>query len=104
MSENRKDMSRRDLLKSAGILGAGSILSGVAGALAADEVKPGAAPSPSQPTASAAGQPVARRPFGKTGVEVSILSLGGMFPIPRNQLMRLQPPLRATAHYAACAF
>lgn len=30
---------------------------------------------------------VPKRKFGKTGVEVSILSLGGMFDIPNNQLM-----------------
>ncbi|MCX7624690.1 MAG: aldo/keto reductase, partial [Candidatus Sumerlaeaceae bacterium] len=30
---------------------------------------------------------VPKRKFGKIGVEVSILSLGGMFDIPNNQLM-----------------
>ena len=33
---------------------------------------------------------VATRPFGKTGAEVSILSLGGMFDIPNNQLLLKQ--------------
>jgi hypothetical protein len=36
-----------------------------------------------------AGQ-VPTRPFGKTGVNVAILSLGGMFDIPNNQLMMRQ--------------
>ena len=33
---------------------------------------------------------VPRRPFGRTGVDVSILSLGGMFDIPNNQLLMRQ--------------
>jgi predicted aldo/keto reductase-like oxidoreductase len=36
------------------------------------------------------GQLVPTRPFGKTGAQVSILSLGGMFDIPSNQMMLKQ--------------
>ena len=49
-------------------------------------------------TAQPAGQAVARCAFGKTGVEVPILSLGGMFPIPRNQLM-LEQAVKWGIHY-----
>ena len=58
MSENRKDLSRRDLLKSAGSSAPVRFLQELPATLAADEVKPDAAPAASQPAASAAGQPV----------------------------------------------
>lgn len=70
------DKSRRDFLKTAGAAAAGAALSPVTRASAADKSKS----PPVVPT----------RPFGKTGVKVSLLSLGGMFDIPSNQLMLAQ--------------
>lgn len=72
-----KEYSRREFFKLAGVAGAGSIL------------LPGIAPAAEgdQP-AQAAEVPV--RPFGKTGVKVSCLSLGTMFDIPSNQLLLRQ--------------
>jgi uncharacterized protein len=84
MSESQNSVSRRDLLKSAGVLGAGSIMAAAAGAMA-DPAKEAA-----QPASQPGGQTVPRRPFGKTGVDVPILSLGGIFDIGRNQLMLKQ--------------
>jgi predicted aldo/keto reductase-like oxidoreductase len=80
MSKN-KNLSRRDFLKTAGVIGAGSLVS-ASGASAqapagSDEKKDGK-------------QTVPTRPFGKTGIEVSCLSLGGMFDIPSNQLLMRQ--------------
>jgi predicted aldo/keto reductase-like oxidoreductase len=61
-------------MKTAGILGVGSML----------------APFKSVTAAVDQVQSVPRRPFGKTGVDVSMLSLGGMFDIEANQLMLKQ--------------
>lgn len=81
MSEKR--WSRREWIKGIGIAGMGTYLlsrapvAGVAGA----ELLSKEATTP---------QVVPTRPFGKTGVSVSILSLGGMFDIPSNQLLLKQ--------------
>ena len=79
MSRKENSFSRRDFLKTAGAVGVGSLLnSGPAAAKIVD----------------ASGQQelvVPTRPFGKSGMEVSILSLGGMFDIPTNQLMLSRP-------------
>jgi len=81
MAEKNKGLSRRDWLKSAGAAGLGSLLmSGgplgkVTGANAAERSK---------------AQTVPTRPFGKTGVDVSCLSLGGMFDVVENQLLLKQ--------------
>ncbi|MHC1726414.1 MAG: aldo/keto reductase [Syntrophobacteraceae bacterium] len=75
-----KAYSRREFFKLAGIAGAGSVLL-PSGALQA------AGPEAQKP-APAAEVPL--RPFGKTGVNVSCLSLGGMFDIPSNQLLLRQ--------------
>ncbi len=81
MIDKQKKLSRRQLLKSAGAAGVGSLLLS-AGVIAKASGK------------TAAGQSehlvVPTRPFGKTGVHVSCLSLGGMFDIPSNQLMLKQ--------------
>lgn len=79
MTDN-KDLSRRQFMKLAGIAGPGSILLSANRSLAA-----GSADEKTRP----AGQ-VPVRPFGKSGVQVSILSLGGMFDIPSNQLLLKQ--------------
>lgn len=78
MSGNGKDLSRRDFLRAAGAAGIGSLLTGT-GAMAG---KAG------QSAQNKTGNPlVPTRPFGKTGVNVSILSLGGIFDIQSNQLV-----------------
>ncbi len=76
MADN-KEYSRREFFKLAGVAGAGSIL------------LPGIAPAAEgEQPAQATEVPV--RPFGKTGVNVSCLSLGTMFDIPSNQLLLRQ--------------
>jgi len=71
-----KNWSRRDFLTTAGV---GSI-----GAMLGPRVADGAGPN------SEKHARVPTRPFGRTGIDVSILSLGGMFNIPNNQLMLKQ--------------
>lgn len=80
MSKN-KELSRRDFFKVAGTVGTGSLLT-VTGALAQSAGKG----TEKKPESSR----VPTRAFGKTGVNVSSLSLGGMFDIPSNQLMLKQ--------------
>ncbi len=70
MSEHKSGRSRRDFMKTVGAAGAASLLLGPGQALAAE------------PAAV-----VPRRPFGRTGVRVSTLSLGGIFDIVTNQLV-----------------
>lgn len=66
-------------MKTVGLAGLAVAGSGVTGALAA----------PEQPAAPKAAT-VPKRPLGKTGVEVSILNLGGMFDTINNQLLLKQ--------------
>jgi len=80
MADN-KGFSRRDFLKTAGAAGTGSILA-VAGSLFPND-SDAAETQPDQ-------MKVPTRPFGKTGVDVPILGLGGMFDIPSNQLVLRQ--------------
>jgi predicted aldo/keto reductase-like oxidoreductase len=62
-----------------GLAGAGTLI-GAGRMLAQGEAKP-AEPKPAAPVK------VATRPFGKTGVKVSMLSLGGIFDITSNHLV-----------------
>jgi len=82
MSKDGMKLSRRELLKGAGALGLGSLGLSV-GAV------PGIADGQTQ-TEDSAHPVVPTRPFGKTGIQVSCLSLGGMFDIPSNQLLLKQ--------------
>ena len=66
MRTSDHSMPRRDFLKVVAAAGFGSLLPAAAETLAPK---------------------IPKRPFGKTGVEVPILSLGGMFDIPNNQLI-----------------
>jgi predicted aldo/keto reductase-like oxidoreductase len=75
MSDRKKNLSRRDFLRAAGAAGIGSLVAGT-GSLAGELAKR-TTEHPVVPT----------RPFGKTGVDVSILSLGGIFDITSNQLV-----------------
>jgi predicted aldo/keto reductase-like oxidoreductase len=78
VSKKQSGFSRRDFLKTAGAATAGSLLSaretlGKISGISGSELAL-----------------VPTRPFGKTGAKVSILSLGGMFDIPSNQLVLRQ--------------
>jgi predicted aldo/keto reductase-like oxidoreductase len=70
MKNNPNPMSRRKFLAVTGAVGLGSMLAPT-GLLAATSLPP----------------KVARKPFGKTGVEVSALGLGCMFDIIDNQII-----------------
>jgi len=74
MSIKENHWSRRRFLKATGIVGLGAL----------------AAPVDKLAIAAETPATVPTRPFGKTGVDVSILSLGGMFNIASNQLMMKQ--------------
>jgi uncharacterized protein len=74
MRRDNQNWTRREFIKTAGLAGAASIVASL-DADAGTEPPPGTVPV---------------RPFGKTGVNVSILSLGGMFDIPNNQLLLKQ--------------
>jgi hypothetical protein len=81
MKEN--NVSRRDFVKTLGVMGVGSVVG--AGQALAQSNAPAAAPaSPATPTK------VPTRLFGKTGVPVSMLALGGIFDIVSNQLVLQQ--------------
>jgi uncharacterized protein len=70
MNSPQSHFTRRDFLRATGAVGLGSML--LPSMLrAADEAKP----------------KVARRKFGKTGVDVSLVSLGCMFPTIDNQII-----------------
>mgnify|MGYP005844537433 FL=1 len=74
MTQDKHDYSRREFLKTTGAAGAG---------LLAASVFP-------DTLAAQGAERVPTRPFGKTGIDVAILSLGGMFDIPNNQLLMRQ--------------
>jgi predicted aldo/keto reductase-like oxidoreductase len=74
--------SRRNFLKTALAAGAGSLAAPAAALSAARSDKP--------LRLAAADTVVPARPFGRSGIRVAILSLGGMFDIPSNQLMLKQ--------------
>ena len=78
-----KDVTRRDFVKTLGVVGVGSVMAARA-ALAQTNAAPAASPqaplNPKMPT----------RPFGRTGVQVSMLALGGIFDIESNQLVLRQ--------------
>ncbi len=79
MSNKNGTYSRRDFLKTASAIGVGSMLSPVASITNAQESShPNESPVNVVPT----------RPFGKTGVDVSILSLGGAFHYSNLLLMK----------------
>ena len=76
--ENNKDKpNRRDFLKKAVAMGLGAAVGGIA------------LRRPRQASAQIAlpKAPMPRRPFGRSGIKVSTLSLGGMFDILNNRLM-----------------
>jgi predicted aldo/keto reductase-like oxidoreductase len=82
MKEN--NVSRRDFVKTLGVVGVGSVV-GAGQALAQSN-------APSAITAPASIKPVKipTRTFGRTGVPVSMLALGGIFDIESNQFVLKQ--------------
>jgi uncharacterized protein len=72
--------TRRDFVKTVGIAGLAAAGAGVTGVLAAPENPPGADKADATP----------KRKLGKTGVEVSILNLGGGIDTINNQLLLKQ--------------
>src|SRR5210317_1906652 len=74
MSKKINRISRRNFLKATGTVGLATIITPVKQFAVASEAK----------------KSVPTRPFGKTGANVSILSLGGMFNIASNQLLMKQ--------------
>lgn len=75
-----KGLSRREFIKLAGITAPGTVLA---------SANPLAAVGNTEEKSSQ-NSVIPVRPFGKTGVNVSILALGGMFDIPSNQLLLKQ--------------
>jgi len=79
MTGKKRNFSRREFIKTAGAAGVGSILVPLSvsrGAHGSDSTK-----APEQ-------MMVPTRPFGKTGVKVSILSLGGVLKISDQLIFR----------------
>jgi hypothetical protein len=75
------DWSRRDFLKTAGAAGVGSVLASMGPlANAADQSNSETSDQPVVPT----------RPFGRTGVNVSILGLGGSGDLTSSQILLRQ--------------
>lgn len=82
-------VSRRQFLGAAGTAGLGSVLmaSGFGGTAQAAAGAPKGGKAEGKGKAKAALPPMPHRKFGKTGVDVSILSLGGMVDYTENQLL-----------------
>jgi predicted aldo/keto reductase-like oxidoreductase len=74
-------ISRRSFIKSAGALGLGTALA---------PLVPGNIVQAATPAHAAETNGVPTRPFGRSGIDVPILSLGGMFDIPSNQTLLKQ--------------
>ncbi len=79
MSANKTNFSRRDFFRVAGAAGVGSLMG-------ADKLLAQPA-GETAPTTAPADQTMPQRPLGKTGINVPILTLGGVFDITQNQLM-----------------
>jgi len=84
MTPENKKLSRRDFIKDAGIGGISTLVSlatgGLVGNLMAQDATPTETPKPEIP-------PMPKRPFGKTGVNVSILAVGGITDFTTNQII-----------------
>lgn len=81
MNKTKQHYSRRDFFKITGAAGIGTVLGSI------DHT----ANATSDPESAASGLPVVpSRPFGKTGVKVSILSLGGTYNLKSRQLLLRQ--------------
>jgi uncharacterized protein len=87
MNTNRND-SRRDFLKTLALAGAGALFLGN---------RSSAGPSTSAPAKSSLK--VSKRPFGKSGIDVSILGMGGMYDILNNQMNLKQSLERGVTYW-----
>jgi len=83
MSNRERRLTRREWLKGIGVTGLGSLL-------LSTKVMAGTNEDWLASAENGGNQTVPNRPFGKTGVDVSMLSLGGMFDIASNQLILKQ--------------
>jgi predicted aldo/keto reductase-like oxidoreductase len=83
MSDKSNGCTRRDFFKAAGAAGVGALLNPLA-------VNAQIAEKGNDELLAAGQARVPTRSFGKTGVQVSMLALGGMFDISANQLMLRQ--------------
>jgi uncharacterized protein len=92
MSNREKTLTRRQWLKNIGIGGLGSLVLSTNGMAGTQKDWLSSAENGNHTT-------VPTRPFGKTGVDVSILSLGGMFDIPSNQLLLRQALKWGVTHW-----
>jgi hypothetical protein len=81
MKKKNHQYSRRDFFKITGAAGIGSILGSMG-----NTARASSASGPDTPGL----QTVPTRPFGKTGVNVSILSLGGTYNLKSRQLLLRQ--------------
>ncbi len=81
MSEKPESRSRRNFMKAAGTAGIGAITGAT--------LKPQAALAKTNPLTARANQ-VEKRIFGKSGINVSMLSLDGMFDIHNSKLLPKQ--------------
>ncbi len=79
MSGKKRNFSRRDFIKTAGAAGLGSVLVPLSSLTQAHG---------SSSTKAPEQMIVPRRPFGKTGVDVSILTLGGELKISDQLIFR----------------
>ena len=82
MKEN--NVSRRDFVKTLGVVGVGSMV-GASQTLAQSN-----APAATAAPASVKPVKIPTRTFGRTGVPVSMLALGGIFDIESNQFVLKQ--------------
>jgi predicted aldo/keto reductase-like oxidoreductase len=89
MKSHKKSMTRRDFFRAAGVAGLGTVL--LPRMAWGQDPAPATGATPAAAgTAAAVAAAMLRRKFGKTGVEVPILSMGGMYDIPNNQHMLRQ--------------
>lgn len=81
MSKRRKDWSRREFLKTAGAAGVGSMLG---------SIRPLANASAESHSETSDQLVIPTRPFGRTGVNVSILGMGGSGDLTSSQILLRQ--------------
>jgi len=75
--QNQNKGNRRDFLKKAAVMGLGAAVGGTAFSVPRQASAQTAFPSGTMP----------RRTFGRSGIKVSVLSMGGMYDILNNRLM-----------------
>jgi len=86
MKKNRNQIDRRDFLKTVGAAGVGSALAGAGNVFASPEHAPGPRGPNAREQQTKLPQ-VPKRKLGKTGVEVSVLSLGILYNLLENQII-----------------